>query len=308
MRLLCCSAVFCTFLATFGLADDSGQSDAVAHLGGQPVSKPEVELEFRRAYGPRQFTDEQRAAAWKAAVEQVINRRLVLAYLERTGQAASSQDVDLAQAQFDKDLKAQMLTLDDHLKAVGLPLEELRRALAWKLSWNKYLERHLTDENLQKYFDRHRREFDGTQLRVSHLLLKLPADADEAAVAAAKEKAATFKQEIAAGKLSFAEVAQAHSQSPTGKAGGDIGWIERHQPMPEVFSSAAFALEQGQVSEPVVSSFGVHLITVTDAKPGQKTWQDARADLRPAVTLYLFRWIADKERAKAKVEYIDPKP
>jgi hypothetical protein len=49
-------------------------------------------------------------------------------------------------------------------------------------------------------------------------------------------------------------------------------------------------------------------MTVTDTRAGQKTWHDSATELRPAVTLYLFRWIADKERAKAKVEYIDPKP
>lgn len=278
----------------------------VAKIDSQPVSKAEVDLEFRRAYGERQFTDVQRAAAWRAALEQVIDRRLVLAYLERTKQAASSQDVDLAQAQLEKDLKAQDLTMDEHLQAVGLSLDDIRRALAWKLSWNEYLKRHVTDANLQKYFELHPREFDGAQLRVAHILLKLAADADEQAIAAAQAKAASIRQEIVAGQLSFADAAKAHSQSPTAKGGGDLGWIERHQPMPEAFSRAAFALDKGQFSEPVVSPFGVHLITVTDIKPGQKTWQDAAAELRPAVTIYLFRWLADKERAKAKVEYVAP--
>jgi peptidyl-prolyl cis-trans isomerase SurA len=166
------------------------------------------------------------------------------------------------------------------------------------------LKRHLTDANLQKYFELHRRDFDGTQLRVAHILLKLPADAGEESIAAAQARAAAINEEIQAGQLAFADAAKAHSQSPTAKTGGDLGWIERHQPMPEAFSRAAFALEKGQFSEPVVSPFGVHLITVADIKPGKKTWQDAAAELRPAVTIYLFRWLADKERAKAKVEYL----
>jgi len=47
----------------------------------------------------------------------------------------------------------------------------------------------------------------------------------------------------------------------------------------------------------------VHLITVLDEKAGTKNWRDAESELQPAVTLYLFRWIADKERATAKIEY-----
>jgi hypothetical protein len=49
----------------------------------------------------------------------------------------------------------------------------------------------------------------------------------------------------------------------------------------------------------------VHLVTILDEKPGERTWQQAEAELRPAVTLYLFRWLADKERAGAKIEYLD---
>ena len=73
--------------------------------------------------------------------------------------------------------------------------------------------------------------------------------------------------------------------------------------MPEDFSQAAFALKTGEISEPIVTSFGVHLITVLEEKPGTKTWRDVESELRPAVTLYLFRWIADKERPTAKIEY-----
>jgi peptidyl-prolyl cis-trans isomerase C len=251
------------------------------------------------------LSEAERQALLKAAREQVIDRRLVLAYLASTGQAASTQDIDFAQTQFEKDLKSQGLTLDSHLKEVGLTKDEFRQALAWKLSWQRYVQRHLTDENLQKYFERNRREFDGTELRVAQILFKLPAGADDAAVNAARDKASKLRADIAAGKLTLADAARQHSQAPSAAAGGDIGWIERRRPMPEDFSKAAFALKVGEVSQPLVSPFGVHLITVLEVKSGQNTWQDAVGQLRPAVTLYLFRWIADQERAKAKIEYVD---
>ncbi len=283
----------------------ASETAIVARIDGQPVSKAAVELEFRRAFGQRETTGDEKSAAWRAAREQVIDRQLVLASLEQSKQAASGQDVDFAIAQLEKDLKSQSLTLAQHLQQTGLSADDLRRAVAWKLSWNKYLERYLTDDNLQKYFDAHRREFDGTQLRVAHILLKLPAGADDATAKEALEKAAAIRVEIAAGKLTFAAAAAANSQAPTAKEGGDIGWIERHQPMPEAFSRAAFGLEKGQVSETVRSTAGIHLITVLDIKPGMQTRPQVDAELRPAVTLYLFRRLADKERAKAKIEYAD---
>jgi parvulin-like peptidyl-prolyl isomerase len=73
--------------------------------------------------------------------------------------------------------------------------------------------------------------------------------------------------------------------------------------MPEDFSRAAYALKPGEVSEPLLTSFGVHLISILEEKPGAKTWRDVEAELRPAVTLYLFRWIADKERKTTRIEY-----
>lgn len=274
-----------------------------ARVNGEGVTAAEVEREVRQAYGDRQFEGGEQQRVFKAALEQVIDRRVVLAYLTAGGQAASSQDIDFAAAQFEKDLQSQSLTLDQHLKQVGLTLDDFRRSLAWKLSWQRYIQKQLTDENLQKFFDRYRREYDGSELRVAQILLKLPAEAGAAAVAAAQDKAAALKADLAAGKITFAAAAKQHSQAPSAAAGGDIGWIERRRPMPEDFSKLAFSLKPGEVGGPLVSPFGVHLVTVLEVKPGTKTWRDVADELKPAVTLYLFRWIADQQRAKAKIEY-----
>ena len=287
-------------------ADERATAGPVAaRVNGEAVLGAEVQAEFRAAYGERQFSDADRQRLMRAALDQVIDRRLVQAYLVKSGQAASKEDVGLALAQFEKELKAQNLTLAQHCERVGMTPDDVRRALAWKQSWKRYCEKYLTPQNLEKYFERNRREFDGTQLRVAQILFKLPADADEAATSAARQRASQLKQTIAAGKLSFADAAKQHSEAPSRDAGGDIGWVERHRPMTEDFSKTAFVLKKGEISEPLVSNFGVHLITILEEKPGTKTWRDAEAELRPAVTLYLFRWIADKERATAKIEYVE---
>ena len=78
--------------------------------------------------------------------------------------------------------------------------------------------------------------------------------------------------------------------------------------MPEAFSQAAFALQAGEISQPVATTFGVHLIQVTEVKPGQRTWQDAAGELKPAMTVYLFRWLADKERMAAQVSRVGKWP
>lgn len=274
-----------------------------ARIDGEPIYADEALHEFNRAFGMQPVDEVQRPMLLARSLEQVIDRRLVLGYLEQSGQGVSAEDIDFAVAQLEKDLKSQGLTLDGHLQQVGLRLPELRRSVAWKLSWHKYLERFLTDDNLQKYFDKHRRDFDGTQVRAAHILLKVPPIAEAAELKTTEEKALAIRQQIVDNKQTFATAATEHSQAPTAQEGGDIGWIERHQPMPPAFSRAAFALEKGQVSEPVRSPAGIHLITVLEVKPGSKSRPAVDAELRPAVTLYLFRRIADKERAKVKIEY-----
>jgi parvulin-like peptidyl-prolyl isomerase len=296
---LLCAAASCW------AAEPAAGGSVAARVNGEAVSMAEVQAEFRAAYGERQFSEADKQRLMRAALDQVIDRRLVQAYLIKSGQAVSKEDVALAVAQFEKELKAQNLTLAQHCERVGMTPDDVRRALAWKLSWKRYCEKYLTPQNLEKYFERNRRDFDGSQLRVAQILFKLPADADESATAAANQRAAQLKQTIAAGKLSFAEAAKQHSAAPSREAGGDIGWIERHRPMPEDFSKTVFALKKGEVSEPFVSPFGVHLVTVLEEKPGAKPWRDVESELRPAVTLYLFRWVADKERAAAKVEYAE---
>ncbi len=306
MRLLITLSILFITTLCWAVDDPTANPAVVATVNGQPVNATEVDAEFRLAFGNTNISEADKPRLLRAALDQVINRHLVLAHLAKSGQAASKADIDLELAQFEKELKAQNQTLADHAKRVGLSSDDVRRALAWKLSWKRYCEKHLTAQNLEKYFQQHRRDFDGTQLRVAQILFKLPPDADAATISGAKERATKLREEIASDKQKFAAAARQHSEAPSRDDGGDIGWIERRRPMPEEFSRTAFALKPAEVSQHLVSPFGVHLITVLEEKPGTKSWQDVEDELRPATIAYLFRWIAEKERAEAKIEYVSP--
>lgn len=103
----------------------------------------------------------------------------------------------------------------------------------------------------------------GEERRASHILIPLDADED-----AAREQAAELRDRLASG-ADFAELA-AEFSSDTGSKdqGGDLGWIERGQMAPD-FEEALFALDEGEISQPVVTEFGVHLIRATEVKAEQ---------------------------------------
>lgn len=90
------------------------------------------------------------------------------------------------------------------------------------------------------------------QVRASHILVK-----DEAT-------ARKLKEEIAQGKA-FEEMAKLHSTCPSKAKGGDLGWFGRGQ-MVKPFEEAAFTTPQGQISNPVKTQFGFHLIKVTGSR------------------------------------------
>ncbi len=141
-------------------------------------------------------------------------------------------------------------------------------------------------------------------MRVAHILLKT----DGEDIAKVNLRASLLRESIVSGTIEFDDAAKQHSVAPTARKGGDIGFIERDKPMHEAFSRVAFDLEQGGISRPVETPFGIHLIRCLEIEPGQRNWEDARDELTIAVTRYLFDWAADQQRATAKVDFTGASP
>jgi hypothetical protein len=78
--------------------------------------------------------------------------------------------------------------------------------------------------------------------------------------------------------------------------------------MDEAFSRAAFALQPGQISSPVKSPFGVHLIRCDAIKPGTKSLDDARAELEEALARELFQKLAGIQRKHTPVRFTGKAP
>lgn len=110
--------------------------------------------------------------------------------------------------------------------------------------------------------------------KARHILIKV--EGDEAAARAELE---ALRGRVLAGE-DFATLAREHSDDEvTAKEGGDLGWVTQDMMVPQ-FSEALFALEPGQVSEPVRTEFGLHLIQLEDKRGGEvQPFEEVRDEL-----------------------------
>lgn len=92
-----------------------------------------------------------------------------------------------------------------------------------------------------------------SQVKASHILVETESDAKN------------LRERIVSGKIDFATAAKKYSKCPSGESGGDLGFFRKGMMVPE-FEKAAFSLPVGEVSQPVETQFGWHLIEVTDKK------------------------------------------
>ncbi len=289
------------FLLAFVGSPADDNAAVSAQVNGEVILERDVDRELARVVKNPQLDPQVRKALRSEMIQRLIDQRLIAQSLAKEKLWVSEQDLDFAEARLKKQLQSRGQTVEDFLAKNDLDRIAFRQQLQWKEGWGGYLKKHLTDANIEKYFDEHRAEYDGTKLKVAQILLPVePQDAK--GLESAWEQAQQIRAEIVAGKLTFAEAAQQYSTGPSAKTGGELGFIGRREPMPDAFSKAAYSIPKGMVTEPVTTTFGVHLIQWTEALPGNKTWFDARNELEQEMTQFLFRRIADRARKNAKIE------
>ncbi len=142
-----------------------------------------------------------------------------------------------------------------------------------------------------------------TQTRARHILLRLNPQLSEQA---AKDKLADFKRRIASGQADFATLARENSQDGSAKEGGDLGWTSPGMFVPE-FEQTMNQLAPGQVSDPLVSRFGVHLIEVQERREATLSEREQRDAVRNIVRAKKIdeaynQWLQDV-RGRAYVEF-----
>ena len=162
--------------------------------------------------------------------------------------------------------------------------------------------------HILKVLEKKQSDLSGTtivQTRARHILLRLSKDLTESA---ARNRLLSYKQRIQSG-TDFAEMAKQFSQDGSAPAGGDLGWASPGQFVPE-FEEVMAQLKPGQISEPLVSRFGMHLIQVMERREAPLTLREqremVRGQLREKKMDELYTTWVQELRGRAYVELRDP--
>jgi peptidyl-prolyl cis-trans isomerase C len=150
-----------------------------------------------------------------------------------------------------------------------------------------------TDEAMKKVYDEAAKQISGEQeVHARHILVET------------EDEAKAVKAELDKG-ADFAELAKKKSKDPGAADGGDLGFFTKDQMVPE-FSTVAFALEPGKISDPVKSQFGWHIIKVEEKRNRKAPdFDQVKAQIETYVTRKAQAEYVAKLRESAKVERMD---
>lgn len=196
--------------------------------------------------------------AGRNVLDQLILVQLIDDAAQKAGVSMSPAEVD---QQYDQ-IRSQFATADQFdqaLQQAGLTPSLLRQQIRINGLLTQLVSPlvTVTEKDIQSYYDQNKAQLgEPAQVRARHILVSTQAEAEE------------LVKELRAG-ADFAKLAQAHSiDTGSAKQGGELGFFTQDQMVPE-FAQAAFSLPVGQISDPVKTQYGYHIIQVEEKKEAQ---------------------------------------
>lgn len=267
--LIVVAIAVCIFLATRG--------EAVAKVGNEKITKDDL-YTF--------FVDQSGAAA----VDTLITKSIVEQEVKKEKVSVKQEEID---EELDKLIESYggQEAFDQQLASSGLTQELLEEDIKTNIQIEKLLESDIkiTEDEMKTYFDENKETFaQEEQVKASHILV-----ADE-------KTAKEVKAKIDAGE-DFAELAKEYStDTGTAESGGDLGFFAKGAMVAE-FEDKAFSMKVDEVSDPVKSDYGYHIIKVTDKKEAKAAnFEDSKAEIKDLlfdekVATEYPTWLEDKK-------------
>lgn len=278
------SLLVCTiFLAgnLIAVAQTNDPAQVVATVNGEEILQSSLDLIITRIVIPqfqaqnpgKELSAEQKKMVEGNILNQLVTQQLILQVAAKSNLMA---DEAMVNQRFDA-FKAQRPEVAD---------EHMRQLIADEILTQQTVQQEviskvtLTDEEAQNYYNERKDQFNQPeQVQTSHILIQVAQDAPQEEKDAAKKKIQEILTMAKEGK-DFAELAKEYSEGPSKENGGDLGFFAKGV-MVKPFEDAAFALDEGAISDVVETQFGYHIIKVT-GKKAQRTapFEEVKAQIK----------------------------
>lgn len=228
----------------------------------------------------------------ETVLEQMINEEAVIQHMKKKNIKIAPKEIQTEYNNYMKNVK-ESKEWDKFLKDNGIDEKFIKEQIETNLYMQQFQEQiikdlDLSDSNLEKFFNKHKEDYQDTEVRASHILVKT------------EEKAKEVLQKIKAGE-DFAELAKKYSEDPSASNGGDLGYFKKGMMVSE-FDKAAFALKPGEISDPVKTKFGYHIINVTDRKEDKKEFKDVKENVKQSMAQQAILDRIKKISSETKIE------
>jgi len=278
----------------------------VAVIGGKEVSaevfNKEVERFARAMKGrvpPMMMASYKKRVLYKVVDSQIIQMTIDEQKLEVTD-AEVEEELTRMKSSF-PDPKM----FDQFMAQTGQSMEEVRMDVKQQVGLKKILAKDgdiaVTDADVKKFYDDNPEKFEQPeQVKASHILIKVDAKASEDDIKGAEKKVKEIEAKAKAKGADFAALAKEFSEGPSKTNGGDLGFFTRRK-MVKPFSDAAFKMKVGDISKPVRTQFGYHIIKVTEKKEAEKrAFDEVKDQIRSSIENKKLRESMNTFLTKAK--------
>jgi len=217
----------------------------------------------------RAFGQDQMHNLRQFMLQKLIERELLHQEALKKKEKISAAEIDQVMEDSAKHYPTRDAFYSDILED-GQSIENYRERLAYDMLVNKMAaaryekkKKNLSSKDIHSFYQNNRQLFAQPEsVKIGHILIKVARDADDGVW----EKATAQLAKVKKSRKDFRELARNHSQCTSAKEGGDLGYVTRGQ-LYRPLENAALKLKPGEVSDPVESEDGVHLIKLYERRP-----------------------------------------
>jgi peptidyl-prolyl cis-trans isomerase SurA len=301
-------------------ADDAAEANepsldrVVASVDGDPITAREVK-DFAAQHGQPIDTDDFASSDnAKTAVKALIGEKLLEQEVKKYEDKVDDEQVDKYISGLRQTKHMSDAEFREQLQASGMSYDELRRRVRLDLEKAMMIEQevrakiNVPDADIKAYYDAHKDDFTilKERLKLAQVLIALPPNPTAAQVSAAQKKAAMIRTRAQKGD-DFGDLARVYSDDVSKSNGGELGWFAPGDINDQILA-AVKPLKPGEVSAPVRTSHGIHLVKLEDHDvPGVVPLSDVKPQIRDQLvdqqsSAQLEKWV---ESDLVKQHYVE---